>query len=175
MNLLPDYHELISNLIFIFFFFSLLVRLYLFGSFIIGDLQHWLCLGGDLETNYWSILFISSLLLKAAWAALERMSETAHSEHVIEGETEQNVILHHVAKRRGQSAHEEMPKQLHNLLQGYRWVWFRSVRKQLLRNWGSTENRRRLQGSVGGRWLLVRQDRCSTWAKQKEDGPCCFG
>lgn len=147
MNLLPDYHELISNLIFIFFFFSLLVRLYLFGSFIIGDLQHWLCLGGDLETNYWSILFISSLLLKAAWAALERMSETAHFEHVIEGE--QNVILHHVAKWRGQSALEEMPKQLHNLLQGYRWVRFRSVRKQLLRNWGLNWEQTEAAGKCG--------------------------
>lgn len=147
MNLLPDYHELISNLIFIFFFFSLLVRLYLFGSFIIGDLQHWLCLGDDLETNYWSILFISSLLLKAAWAALERMSETAHFEHVIEGE--QNVILHHVAKWRGQSALEEMPKQLHNLLQGYRWVQFRSVRKQLLRNRGLNWEQTEAAGKCG--------------------------
>lgn len=84
-----------------FLFFSSIVRPYPLGCFITGDLQHRLCLESDLEPNYPSISFTSSLLLNAAIAAPERMSEIAHFEHITEREIEQNAILHHSSKWRG--------------------------------------------------------------------------
>lgn len=159
-------------------FFSLIVRPYLYDSFITSDLQHWLCWGSDLEPNYWSISFTSSLLLEAATAALERPSETSDFEHITEGETEQKAILHHSPTWRGQTVLGEMPKQLYNLFQGYGWVWFRPARKQLLRNWGlyreQTEAAGKNRGQVaawktGSLWHMGKAE------GRRQYGPRCCG
>lgn len=176
MKLLQDYHKLISSLIF--HFFSVIARPYPYDSFITSDLQHWLCWGSDLEPNYWSISFISSLSLKTAIAALARLSETAHFEHITEGETEQKAILHHSLIRRGQTVLGEMSKQLYNLFQGYRWVRFRPARKQLLRNWGLYLKQMEAAGKNRGQVAAWKTG--SLWHTGKAEGrwpygPCCYG
>lgn len=178
MKLLQDYNELISSLIFLFLFFSLIVRPYLYDSFITSDLHHWLCWGSDLEPNYWSISFTSSLSLKAAIAALERLSETVHFEHIIEGKTEQKTILHHSPTWRGQTVLGEMPKQLNNLFWGYGWVWFRPARKQLLRNWGL--NWEQMEAAGKNRGQVAAWKTGSLWHTGKAEGtwqygPRCYG